>query len=95
MNAETIGKLKQEESGFEDHIPSTDCIFIGFHGIVYCTQSALRYSQDTNFLEVSRRCFVAGPLFWLEIRKSTGRESWGICTLDRGAEVRLALVGAR
>jgi hypothetical protein len=94
VNTETIGKLKQEESGFEAHI-FTDSIFIGFHGIVYCTQSALRYSQDTNFLEVSRRCFVAGPLFWLEVRKSIGRESWEICTLDRGAEVRLALVGAR
>ena len=47
------------------------------------------YSQDTIFLEVFRKCFVAGPWFWLEVPKSTGRESWGICTFDRGAEVRL------
>ena len=89
--AETIGKLKQEESGFEAHIPSTDCMFIGFHRIVYCTQSALRYIHKTK---VFRRCFVAGPLFWLEVPKSTGRESWEICTLDRGAEVRLGRVVA-
>ena len=61
VNTEAMGKLKQEESGFEAHIPSTDCTFTGFHGIVYCTQSALRYSQDTNFLEGFHRCFVAGP----------------------------------
>jgi len=48
VNTETIGKLKQEESGFEAHI-FTDSIFIGFHGIVYCTQSALRYIPKTPF----------------------------------------------
>ena len=48
VNTETIGKLKQEESGFEAHI-FTDSIFIGFHGIVYCTQSTLRYIPKTPF----------------------------------------------
>ena len=53
VNTETIGKLKQEESGFEAHI-LTDSIFIGFHGIAYCTQSALRYSQDKGFPKMFR-----------------------------------------